>query len=420
MLLGQAIGSVGDITFSRNNGKQIIKSKPSQVKNPQTEAQMIQRIILNTISQAYSRMSAICDHSFEGVPAGQQSMSIFMRRNLALLRYELAQIGDLDAAAPAFVPLGSNGVASNSYIISKGTLPEISPEVASGGVSIALAANTYQAVLDATGMKRGDQLTIITVSGDDLTKQKFDYSRIIIDPIDSEGQSADLTSAFIVDGAINLPNPRNENTGHVYSFADSEFLVAVAAAAVNEGCAIASRQREDGQWLRSNSALIMAEDASVGYSMQQCLDQWAAGGIDVESPRYLNNAIRRTARTSGTTPVVEPLQFRITGEGASPVTMVGVGFVGTTPVLLDAEGNKYFIQNANDEITAYGKYATNAQGATFGQMWGVDAIGDLPGYQTGDKIALLDYEGQVASSFTQVNWLVAQGWNMLGFVLEGA
>ena len=67
MLLGQAVGSLGDITFSRVNGKQVIKSKPSVVKNPQTEAQLIQRILMNTVIQAYSKMSEICDHSFEGI-----------------------------------------------------------------------------------------------------------------------------------------------------------------------------------------------------------------------------------------------------------------------------------------------------------------------------------------------------------------
>ena len=42
MLLGRAVGSVGDITFSVVNGKQVIKAKPATVKNRQTKAQMIQ------------------------------------------------------------------------------------------------------------------------------------------------------------------------------------------------------------------------------------------------------------------------------------------------------------------------------------------------------------------------------------------
>ena len=317
MLLGQAVGSVGDITFSRSNGKQVIKSKPSQVKNPQTKAQLIQRILLNTVSQAYSKMSNICDHSFEGVSVGQNSMSYFMQRNLKLLRYTLAQIGDLDSNAPMVAPIGVNGLASNSYVIAKGQLPEIVPTVGTGGVTIALSENSYAAVLAATGMSRGEQLTIVTVSGDDISNQKFIYSRIILDPVDAAGEPLGLDTEFIVEGAVNAANPRNENMGHTYDFDGTDFEVSVAGQQINMGACIASRQKEDGSWLRSNAALLLAEGAAIGYNMQEALDLFAAGGIDVESSRYLNNARRNAAAASG--------------GSDEPVVLLAPEITGTTP-----------------------------------------------------------------------------------------
>lgn len=295
MLLGHARGKVGDLVFTRVNGKQVTRARAAVVKNPQTEAQMIQRILLNTISQAYSKMSEICDHSFEGVAAGQPSMAYFMRRNLNLIRMTLSEIGDLDAAAPMTSPIGTNGLASNTYVVAKGQLPEIIPEVGTGGLSIALAANTYEAVLAATGLQRGDQLTVITVSGSEYTDQKFNYSRIILDPIEEDGSEAPLSTEFITNGAIVKPNPRNQNTGHTYSFSDGEFLVSITAQQVNMAAAIGSRQKTDGTWLRSNAALILAEGASIGYTTQESLDLFASGGLDIENPLYLNNAVR-TAR----------------------------------------------------------------------------------------------------------------------------
>lgn len=300
MLLGQARGSVGDIVFSRSNGKQIIKSKSGVVKNPQTTAQLIQRIIMNTTAQAYSKMSDICDHSFEGIANGQMSMSYFMQKNINLLRNTLSQVGDLDASAPCFAPIGNNGLASNSYIIAKGSLPETLPEVSSGAVAIALSANTYAAVLVATGLQRGDQLTIITVDGNDLSDQKFVYSRIILDPVANDGSELGLETAFLDGGNINAANPRNENRGHTYAFDGGNFEVSVASAAINMGACIASRQKADGSWLRSNAVLLLAEGADVGYTMQQSLDLFASGGIDVESSRYLNNALRNVSRSAGT------------------------------------------------------------------------------------------------------------------------
>lgn len=324
MLLGQAIGSVGDITFSRVNGKQVIKSKPSTVKNPQTKAQMIQRVILNTISQAYSKMSEICDHSFEGIAAGQNSMSYFMQRNLKLLRYELSLIGDLTASAPCFTPIGTNGIASNSYIIAKGQLPEILPTVSTGAVALALTANTYEAVLAATGMNRGEQLTIVTVSGTDLSDQRFNYSRIILDPEDANGEKLGLDEPFVVDSAINAPNHRNENTGHTYAFDNGSFEVSVLTDEINMGAMIASRQKADGSWQRSNASLLLAEGASIGYSMQDALDLYESGGIDVESSRYLNNAIKNVKAASASGHVAAPvINGNASFESSQSITISG-------------------------------------------------------------------------------------------------
>lgn len=338
MLLGQARGSVGDIVFSRVNGQQVIKSKAGEVKNPQTTAQLIQRIILNTISQAYSKMSEICDHSFEGIASGQMSMSYFMQKNLNLLRYTLSQVGDLNASAPCFAPIGNNGLATNSYIIAKGSLPEIVPAVAGGGIQLNLANNSYAAVLALTGAQRGDQLTFITVSGTDLSDQTFIYSRVILDPVDENGNELSLETPFTNGGEIYAANPRNENRGHVYSGDSSSFNVAVRSDNVVMGAVIMSRQKADGSWLRSNAVLLLAEDAGIGYSMQQALDLFASGGIDVESSKYLNNALRNVKKVadasadnggntapaatapviSGTTPFTDTTQVSISaGAGAT-------------------------------------------------------------------------------------------------------
>ena len=292
MLLGQAQGSVGDLTFSRVNGKQVIKAKPATVRNPQTEAQMIQRILMNTIIQAYSGMSSIVDHSFEGVTPGQDSMSFFMARNLKKIRYQLSVTNDTTAVPPYVCPIGVNGLATNDYIIAKGSLPEVVPVVSSGGVNLTIEANTYAAVIAACNAKRGDQITVITVNGSDVSNQKFVFSRIILDPLDAEGQEMALSTPFIVDGAVNAAHPRNENNGHLYNFADGDFTVAPLGDVTNMGAIIVSRQGTGGAWLRSNATLLMAEGEGVGYSMEQALIMFEAGGIDVENPRYLNNAAR--------------------------------------------------------------------------------------------------------------------------------
>lgn len=70
--------------------QQIVRSLAEQVKNPQTIAQMRGRMIMSTVMQAVSAMSQIIDHSFDGVPAGQPSLSVFIKRNYALIKADVA------------------------------------------------------------------------------------------------------------------------------------------------------------------------------------------------------------------------------------------------------------------------------------------------------------------------------------------
>lgn len=291
MLLGHARGKVGSLVFSRSNGQQIVRARAEQVKNPQTDAQMIQRILLNTIAQAYSKMSAIVDHSFEGIPAGQKSMSFFMKRNLDALRNKLAEVGDLDASEPNVSPINSNILAINDYEIAKGSLPECTPREVSGtGVFTGITTNTYKAVIDKYGLQRGDQLTFIVIDENARGIASFKYARVILDPRNENGTEAALTSAFITAGAINLPNPKNETNGVLFALESNEFIFNSADLCLG-GALIASRQKEDGTWLRSNSTLVASLDGGMTeWNMQQALDDFKAGQLQVVNPKYLNNA----------------------------------------------------------------------------------------------------------------------------------
>lgn len=325
MLLGHARGKVGSLVFSRSNGQQIVRARAEQVKNPQTDAQMIQRILLNTIAQAYSKMSAIVDHSFEGIPAGQKSMSFFMKRNLDALRNKLAEVGDLDASEPNVSPINSNILAINDYEIAKGSLPECTPREVSGtGVFTGITTNTYKAVIDKYGLQRGDQLTFIVIDENARGIASFKYARVILDPRNENGTEAALTSAFITAGAINLPNPKNETNGVLFALESNEFIFNSADLCLG-GAMIASRQKEDGTWLRSNSTLVASLDGGMTeWNMQQALDDFKAGQLQVINPKYLNNA-GKGGSTSGAS--TNTYTIAVSSETPSFGTVAGGGEV---------------------------------------------------------------------------------------------
>lgn len=372
MLLGYARGKVGDLVFSRSNGKQITRARASQVRNPQTESQMIQRIILNTVAQAYSKFINITDHSFEGVNGAQKSMSYFMRRNMDNLRTRLqndiADGYDLGSIY-AFTPVGSNEYSANEYIMSKGTLPEIAAGFATGNVAkFALSANTYQAVLDDYGLQRGDQLTLIVTQGTTGANTSFYFARIILDPTNPDGTPASLDSAFIGSNAVNLPNPRNEGTFNTLEFANGVGVkYNFSNQVVSGACVIVSRKNADGSWLRSNSTLAQNMSAVAGWqkSMQECLDLFQSGGIDTLNNRYLNNAGSGRLAGAGLSSVVATTkattQVTLVALGMSTVTDSGTTGTPQVDVLTayDADGHAYYLQNNNTSSRSYGMFQTS-------------------------------------------------------------
>ena len=307
MLLGHARGKVGSLVFSRADGKQIVRSRAEVVKNPRTESQMIQRIMLNTIAQAYSTMKVIVDHSYQGVAEGQQSMSMFMQRNLNLIRQHVAEqkaAGMSFDEIKEFSALKSNNFALNAYEIAKGKLPVINPTLTKGKItaSIVLDENTYEGVINQYALKRGDQITFVAVIRDGISKRAFTYARVILDPRDANGNELPLSTKFVENGAIVSPSDRNEGSfakleyeSGVLDYGFGGLTIPIIGTAV-----IVSRRDNDGTWQRSNATLVISEtEQNKTWSLQACLNQLADSSLATLSNQYLNNA--GTGNVSGKT-----------------------------------------------------------------------------------------------------------------------
>lgn len=234
LFLGTARGSVGDIVFSRLDGQQVARVRNRAPRNPQSPAQMVQRIIMASVGKAYSFMQQICNHSFEGFEIGQQSQRKFMEVNVGILRDKVADV----LAYPVESAIKSSTASNfsfkndyapilNAYQISAGSLPSIAlapdtTEGASGNLPIipisglpeTPGSTTYQQFCDLLGLKRGDQLTFIQVTHD-ITNQTHDtdlltgfrYCRVILEPA-----GGDMSVPLISNSAINDPNERNEGS----------------------------------------------------------------------------------------------------------------------------------------------------------------------------------------------------------------
>ena len=186
MFLGQARGRVGSVVFSRRMGKQISRTYNAEPANPKTRAQALQRAQFSTVIAASVGLKEVINNSFDGVKNGQESVNKFVSLNLSDLR---ARALDGDSAALEWlVPKGQSFVQPQSWIISKGQLGQILPNISNifgDSTTIEEGKESYEAFTVADLKQRffyepGCQLTFVTVElttdvdGNSVYVPKFD------------------------------------------------------------------------------------------------------------------------------------------------------------------------------------------------------------------------------------------------------
>lgn len=303
-------GKLGNIVgYKGRDGKRLARIRQTEVKNPKTDGQIIQRMILATASKAYGLMKSIVDHSWQGVSYGGISQSYFLKKAMERIRKFVA---DSMAAFPSSItdPLQWVGLARPDRLaeagyglqISEGTIPSVSANYAKqgegedadtvldhfgnliAGVSEDNPATT-QNVLNAIGAKAGDQITAVAILANGL----FVKSRYVIKadatdkqlnsgwPIDedTEGGAFDPTETIVSKEIMIVPD---KNKLKVQSNTSD-----VRAASI-----IISR-KDGNTWQRSTQYLMPVGDVSVVDSI---IKLWQLGTTEIatENPYYLNNA----------------------------------------------------------------------------------------------------------------------------------
>lgn len=117
---GQARGKVGDMVFYRADGEQIARSLNRHPRNPNTNAQIIQRATMAVVQRLYSLGYPIFNHAFQGYRPGAENQRRFIKVNAKKIRD--AVLASLNGSTTP-VYLGAPGILSpsaNEYIVSEG------------------------------------------------------------------------------------------------------------------------------------------------------------------------------------------------------------------------------------------------------------------------------------------------------------
>ncbi|MBQ8991246.1 MAG: hypothetical protein IJ084_04475 [Prevotella sp.] len=275
------------------------------VKNPKTTAQTLQRVLVKDVAMSYTMFKEICNHSFENVSRGFDSMNKFKKVNLRYLRERAATLQNLGQSLNQFyqfIPLQSDKWTPYAAIISMGHLPEISVSIdAEGGhkAYVDTPSRTYADFVNSWGLQRGDQVTFVTVQKRQ-GKYEVNYARLILNPRNADGSGAPMTTEIVnSQGEFPCSNWKNQLNFSSFEFDTDHFnFVLGRGGDVVAAGLIVSRKDKSGDWFRSNCQLVLNE-AGLGSdlcSLSEAVEKsYATYDIDLESEFYLNNA-----GTSGT------------------------------------------------------------------------------------------------------------------------
>lgn len=285
-------GKLGNIVgYKGRNGQRLARIRQTEVKNPKTVAQTIQRLIIATASRAYGRMKTIVDHSFEGITYGGPTQSEFLKQAANDLRAYFAanypdfQVTDQKELKGLSWPNDAMG-SGIGLMVSRGTLQTIPAEVASDVLvfGAALTGNTIADVMTALGAKKGDQITICGLSYGEWFESRY--------IINNDATDAQLAVTWDPTGAADAFDAQTSVGDHTLIIDDSRLVVEDCTAY----CVILSR-KEGNKWLRSTQRLYAVDSAAVWESEADELPAnvllaWMEGTtpIETENPYYLNQA----------------------------------------------------------------------------------------------------------------------------------
>lgn len=233
---GLRSGSTKSLTFQIYQGQQITKDRVSRVRNPRTDAQMIQRALIPIVAAARSALKGLIDHSFEGVAYGEASLREFSKRNL--------RAGALTVTS--YSPNGVSNPGFADFIISNGSISADYDAIPRGDAAIVKTVEDELPVFSLPAAKANDPAKPLL---DYVAEWATDNKVTLIKP----GTQLSFLS-MIETGAVKV------NTGNGYRMAPtSSFFL--------NRCYIPKGEDDSPEALAINDEWKVMEDVTEGHSM---------------------------------------------------------------------------------------------------------------------------------------------------------
>lgn len=301
-------GRVGQVSYKNTVYGNIVTQIPSQVSNPQTRAQQVQRAIYNAVIQSYSQLKNIDDHAFENMRGGRQNMAHFLKLNLINLRTYIqteGAIGGTGEEPYGMVPKNASAVPFTDKLqVSDGSLFYTGPEpnfIQNNNLEISTemtftAESTVGDFLDVFGIGAGEQLSLLGVKimqigssemGKWIQKSTMEYGYVVVKAdVDrsvllSTAPAASTIFSKMYNVDVIIPESAVINTAAISLIQDTDH--ATYAGAVIKSAYVNGSWQRSTAFLKQNLATAISNQ--FGYAWNNVV-----GSYNVGTTRVLNNA----------------------------------------------------------------------------------------------------------------------------------
>lgn len=340
-LVGRLANVVGYKTYDgKGDAYLAAREHVTEVANPQTLAQMSQRMKLTPIQNFYRGLQGLLDHSWQGVKYGNPSRLHFYSQTMRAL----------SSAGVPFIPKGERQFVPWQFPLSTGSISasiavELDAAASLDYFKTSLHANPIPTtiadfsnlLLTQVGFREGMQVTLVFVfNGSGFPRY---YTRFVIDT----SNTADCTeygfACTAVSGTQVGVRPWNTTSDEAYG-------VGVAAAGV-----IVS-ELVGATWQRNNSSLVVADSVKQPYTTNAAFEEMLASYRDkknTSSDWYLNQGGSADESASGGTRLYSET-FELPGD----VTLTNVAIVkrnGLKYTPYETDGSNIQLGRVTDEST---------------------------------------------------------------------
>lgn len=367
LLLGTAYGKLGDTVLFRQDGAQRSRVRVRKIGNPKTEAQAVNRALLNTLSVAYAYMKGIVDHSFQGLVKPVDNQRKFAKLNQGIARETGSVAVDGTDSGYNFNFKGESLLRPNRYAISRGTMPSVEVfNIAAEGALIAgfqlnqtLTAllettTTYADFAAAIGVPVGTQLTFCVISDDtfvgtpsegNMPKSygNFHFARIILS---DDGGNGDVPMFVSSSGDITInpayANSRNSGNLLFKRLGENSLRIEVEGHKYPLAMGVIVSNYASRQWLRSNTDMVVAEGYQDSNTMSEVYMSYMQQEETPVSDLYLNQGEGTKTSDASLASVLGVLA----NDGDLDILPIGATYACTIP----AGGGHTFVIASNQNI----------------------------------------------------------------------